>query len=104
MQEIMMAVAAVVQETIIPMVVATPFLVVTTIAASGLFYCFSSVAVMIMDVVAVMVFSAAIITIAVNGLSGLSFSPASAAAITAAVKQLCGRRKNRPFFCLISEY
>lgn len=98
-----MAADVAVQETIIPVavVVAMAFSVAATIVVSGLSYCFSSVAaiIMIVAVVVVMVFSAAITTIAVTGLSGLSCFPASVAEtiMDAASFQYSGRCKNRPF-------
>ncbi len=94
-----MAAVVAVQGTIIPAAVATPFLAETTIVVSGLFYCFSSVVaiIMIVDAVTVTVFSVVTTTIVAIGLSGLSLSPSSVVAITAAANQNTGRCKNRPF-------
>lgn len=82
-----MAAVVAVQGTIIPAVVATPSLEETTIVVSGLFCCFSSVVAIIMIVDAVTVFSVVTTTIVAIGLSGLSLSPASVVAITAAANQ-----------------
>ena len=100
-----MAADVAVQETIIPVVAAIPFSVVATTAASGLFYYFCSVVAITMIVAVAMVFSAATTIIAVNGLSGLSFSPASVVAITAAANVgTLGGVKAAHFKCPLLEY
>ena len=80
-----MAADVAVQETIIPVavVVAMVFLAAATTVVFGLFCYFSSVAAMTMAaaMAVAMDFSAAITTIAVTGLSGLSCFPASVAEI-----------------------
>ena len=98
-----MAADVAVQETIIPVavVVAMVFLAAATTVVFGLFCYFSSVAAMTMAaaMAVAMDFSAAITTIAVTGLSGLSCFPASVAEtiMDAASFQRSGRCKNRPF-------
>ena len=98
-----MAADVAVQETIIPVavVVAMVFLAAATTVVFGLFCYFSSVAAMTMAaaMAVAMDFSAAITTIAVTGLSGLSCFPASVAEtiMDAASFQCSGRCKNRPF-------
>lgn len=105
-----MAADVAVQETIIPVavVVAMVFLAAATTVVFGLFCYFSSVAAMTMAaaMAVAMDFSAAITTIAVTGLSGLSCFPASVAEIImdAANSGSVGGVKTAHFKCFLLEY
>ena len=90
---------------VIPVAAAVYLATATTVVSGSSFYCYSAITAITMDVDVVpdvvMVFSAEMVTDAVNGLFGSSFSPASAAVAMASAKKNCGRYKSRPFYMFL---